>query len=166
MGTIAAYVLLDDDTYERLTAEPGADADVAVDYGYDDGEYDGEDLDKLWDLLHVALTGTTSSDPIEGDPLSEAILGVREIDPDSGAEFVAVVSRDDVVRILTALRRVDIADVVRRLNPSAQVRQATYPEGIWEMSGIPGMIAESFALLLALYERAAAAGRHVGVSFE
>ncbi|WP_249962525.1 DUF1877 family protein [Histophilus somni] len=34
------------------------------------------DLDKMWDALHFVLTGVNSLEPIENNPLSEAVVGV------------------------------------------------------------------------------------------
>lgn len=162
MGMIAGYTLLDDDLFAQLIADPETASEAINDASGDD---DIEDLDKFWDALHVALTGVTSLDSVDGDPLSEAIMGVREVDPDSDSEFVAVISRSDVPRILAALREVDIADIVGRLNPSAEVRGATYPSGIWDFDDLGAELAQVFRLLLAFYERAAASGRHIAVSF-
>ena len=33
------------------------------------------DIDKMWDVLHFVLTGVSSCDPIENNPLSEAVVG-------------------------------------------------------------------------------------------
>ncbi|WP_011609024.1 DUF1877 family protein [Histophilus somni] len=34
------------------------------------------DLDKMWDALHFVLTGVDTLEPIENNPLSEAVVGV------------------------------------------------------------------------------------------
>lgn len=38
------------------------------------------DIDKMWDVLHFVLTGVSSCDPIENNPLSEAVVGVRALE--------------------------------------------------------------------------------------
>ncbi|GAC79086.1 protein of unknown function [Gordonia malaquae] len=161
MGIVASYVMLDDGALDRLLAGPESD-------GWDDFEYgddEMEDLDKFWDALHVALTGVTTLDANDGDPLSQAILGVRELDEDNESEFVAVIGKGDVPRILAALRSVDIDGTIAHLNPSEKVREATYPDGIWDL-GLEGVLPKVFGLLVAFYERAAAAGANVAIGME
>jgi hypothetical protein len=153
--------MLDDDAFDRLLADPESDGWEDPDYADDETE----DIDKFWDALHVALTGVTTLDAADGNPLSQAILGVRELGEDNESEFVAVIGKGEVPRILTALRSVDIADAVARLNPSKKIREATFPAGIWE-SGIEGVLPEVFGLLVAFYERAAAAGANVAVGMQ
>ena len=38
------------------------------------------DLDKMWDGLHCLLTKESAGDPVEGNALSEAIVGVAKFD--------------------------------------------------------------------------------------
>ena len=158
---IAVYTRIDDDAFAELVSENEMDCELSD----DDGSGASEDLDKFWDPLHVALTGAvTFADPPAEGPLSEAIRGVREVDPDKETDVIGVVPRDDVPRILAALRAVDVDQVFGELNPSASVRAETDPAGIWDIDGIGADLAEAFGLLLALYEKAAESGQHVAVS--
>ena len=42
------------------------------------------DIDKMWDVLHFVLTGVSSCDPIENNPLSEAVVGVCPLEGQDG----------------------------------------------------------------------------------
>ncbi|MFT3660384.1 MAG: DUF1877 family protein [Gordonia sp. (in: high G+C Gram-positive bacteria)] len=159
MGLIAEYLLIDDAQLTELV-ESDAPDELAIEWAEDD-DARREDLDKLWDALHVVLTGQTSSDPVEGHPLSEAIIGVETLGDEES--FVAIVRATDVPRLTEALRAVDVEQIVRALDVPESVREATYPSGI-RCDGIESALAGTFALLLAFYERALAAGDHVVVS--
>lgn len=58
---------------------------------------------------HFVLTGVSATDPIEGDPLSEAVVGVHVIPHD---DFVGCTEVDELPRIV---ERLDALDVAHRL---------------------------------------------------
>ena len=64
------------------------------------------DIDKMWDVLHFVLTGISAGEPIEDDPLSEAVVGVASLEAMDG--FIAYIQKERVVGILCALEKFDI----------------------------------------------------------
>lgn len=54
------------------------------------------EMEKCWDGLHFLLTGVSASQPIEDDPLSEAIVGVHVLDTE---DFIAAIGSDELPRI-------------------------------------------------------------------
>ena len=79
------------------------------------------DIDTAWDGLHILLTGASATEPIEDDPLSEAVVGVYEFDSD---DFLGVTPVDDLDRIVAALDAVDLDALVRGADDADRLRAA------------------------------------------
>ena len=161
MGLQAAYIRIDDATLDRLV---GLDPEGLVD-AVDELEERGTPttyLDKLWDGLHFALTGAPASSPGEGDPLSEAVVGVHTFDSD---DFVGCTEHDELAAIVAALEVLDLDAVLERLDFGAFAAADVYPD-IWsgDPAGLRRELAEAFSLLLQAHRAAAAAGQHLLVT--
>jgi len=80
MGLRANYQYLSD---KDLVALKQFDNDDDIFETVEDWNENAEiilDIDKNWDLLHYMMTGITASEPVEDDPLSEAVVGVNSIE--------------------------------------------------------------------------------------
>ena len=86
------------------------------------------DIDKMWDVLHFVLTGVDSSEPIEGNPLSEAVVGVTSLEEVS--EFIAYIEKDRVADIISALENFDIDAALESFSMEACKKAELYPD-IW-----------------------------------
>ena len=75
------------------------------------------DIDKMWDVLHFVLTGVSSCDPIENNPLSEAVVGVRSLE--GIEEFVAYTEKERVADILAALEAFDMEQAMATFSMDA-----------------------------------------------
>lgn len=161
MGLQAAYTRIDEATLDRLA---DLDPDGLVDE-IDRLEESGVPttyLDKMWDGLHFALTGVPASSPIEGDPLSEAVVGVHAFDSD---DFVGCTEAGELAAIVAALEEVDIAAVLDRQDFAAFAAAELYPS-IWAEDPVRlrGELTDAFALLLDAHRAALAAGDHLLVT--
>ena len=87
------------------------------------------DIDKMWDVLHFVLTGVDSSEPIEGNPLSEAVVGVTSLEEVS--EFIAYIEKDRIADIISALENFDIDAALESFSMEACKKAALYPN-IWD----------------------------------
>ena len=67
------------------------------------------DLGEMWDGLHFVLTGGSADTPVEGEPLSEAIVGVHLFD---APDFIGCTERDELDDVIAALDLVPIAELV------------------------------------------------------
>ena len=85
-------------------------------------------IDKSWDLLHYYLTGVSASNPIEGEKLSEAVVGVHVMSYES--EFISCTENKELPDIIAALENFDIAAHTVKLNKAKMKRADLYPKGI------------------------------------
>lgn len=61
------------------------------------------DVDKLWDGLHFLLTAANASEPIEGNPLSEFVVGKHVLDTE---DYVSVTGSDELQVIVDAIENI------------------------------------------------------------
>ncbi|KRC46101.1 MULTISPECIES: YfbM family protein [unclassified Nocardioides] len=161
MGLQAAYTRIDEATLDRLT---DLDPDHLVDEidRLEEGGAPTTYLDKMWDGLHFALTGVPASAPIEGDRLSEAVVGVHAFDSD---DFIGCTEAGELTAIVTALEAVDIDAVLARQDFAAFAAAEVYPS-VWgeDPVRLRADLAEAFALLVEAHRAAASAGDHLLVT--
>lgn len=88
MGMIANYQYLPDDKLKQiklLSNEENDLLDLAEDYAEEFEIF--LDIDKMWDVLVFVLTGFSSSEFLDDNPLREAVLGVTPLEDVS--EYIA-----------------------------------------------------------------------------
>ncbi len=156
MRLIANYMMVDDDTLDSLF---GLDNDTLLEKvneleKADTGLYC---MDELWDGLHFLLTGTTASTPIEGDELSEAIVGAEAFNEDDDeADFIAATESALLADIIAAMKDVDIEKLVESIDLSAFREEEIYPD-IWRdenTASLKQALTAAFNNLQAFYEEA------------
>ena len=127
---IAAYLAVPAGVSDRLG---DVDPDEIEVYVGDllEGGAPSVDIDKFWDGLHFLLTGRVATDPIEDDPLSEAVVGVYEFDSDDA--MVGVTPVADLDRIIAALEAVDVDALLRDADWAAFTAADVYPN-VWTPS--------------------------------
>lgn len=152
MGMIGVYILTDEATMNKLSdsdelfeeLEDYQDEETTVVYN----------IDKLWDGLHFLLTGESAEVPIEGDPLSEAIVGTHVFDCDD--YFIAYTAPDEIPAILTALNKVDINTLISEVDLSSFAEANIYPK-IWAKENdelLKNELKQEFLNLKDFYEKA------------
>lgn len=125
MGMLGVYMLADEETMSRLTKDEDF-VEAIEEYGEEETT-ESYDIDKMWDGLHFLLTGVPAQEPIEGNPLSDAVAGTHVFDCE---DFIAYSSPDDVARIVAALDEVDIEALVRDMDVVNFHKAEVYPD-IW-----------------------------------
>ncbi|ETT59159.1 hypothetical protein C173_28326 [Paenibacillus sp. FSL R7-277] len=144
MGMLGQYVMVDEDTLERMMEMDGSELMNTLEKLIEGGsEY--YDIDKLWEELHLALTGVSASEPIEGDPLSEAVVVVHVFEVEEEDGFFACTEQDELEDIIAAMQQVDF-DQLKTDGVAEELRAALKVE---------------FAGLLDFYGKALAGGKHV-----
>lgn len=130
MGMIANYQYLSDEQLKKLESFHAEEGEIfeIVESWNEDAEI-LLDIDKMWDVLHFVLTGIDSSEPIENDPLSEAVVGVSSID-DIG-EFIAYTGKTRVAEIVSALESFDINKALETFSMKECKKANLYPN-IWD----------------------------------
>jgi len=161
MGIQAAYTLVDEQTLDRLV-------ESAPEHLVDELERlelcEGSTvyLDKLWDGLHFLLTGVSASTPIDGSPLSEAVVGVHVFDSD---DFIGCTEQDELAAIIAALDAVDVDALLAAADFTAFSEAGLYPS-IWDGDddSLRRELSAAFTTLCQIHRRAAAEGMHLIIS--
>lgn len=87
---LAEYLMIDEETLSSLMDLNNEDLTNQLFEIEESEKFERMDMDKIWDTLHCFLTGVSASEPIEGNQLSEAIVGVNNFNiDDKYAHFVA-----------------------------------------------------------------------------
>jgi len=80
MGMVGIYLRTSDENITKLHNGTLSIANLVLD---DEGEYIEDetlmDIDKAWHMLHFVLTGQTSVDSSDDNPLSKVVLGGYDI---------------------------------------------------------------------------------------
>ena len=88
-------------------------------------------IDKLWDGLHFLLTGVSASSPIEGNKLSESVVGVHNFDTNNDV-FYSYIENDELAEIYKAMINVNINELEEKFDPKIFGKKKIYPN-IWEI---------------------------------
>lgn len=86
------------------------------------------DLDKMWDAMHCLLVHTSASEPLEENPLSEAIIGVTSIEGID--EYIAYIEKERLSAILSALNDFNLKKALDNFTLEACQKAELYPN-IW-----------------------------------
>ncbi|MGC3953145.1 MAG: DUF1877 family protein [Propionicimonas sp.] len=161
MGMQAVYLAVDEPTLDRLVAADPADL-VELIEELEEADTPKFSMDKLWDGLHFLLTGASAASPIEGDPLSEAVVGVH-IFP--GDDFVGCTELDELPRIVERLDALDLDALLNGADFATFDRADVYPR-IWtdDPAALAAELSEAFVGLRAFHHRCVADGKHLIVS--
>ena len=130
MGMIANYQYLPDNELEQIKALSNQEddlLDLAEDYVE---EYEiFLDIDKMWDVLVFVLTGFSSSEFLDDNPLREAVLGVTPLEDVS--EFIAYTEKNKIAEIVEALESFDMDRAMTDFSMEACKKADLYPD-IWD----------------------------------
>lgn len=127
MGIMACYLSLNDALADEVAQLDNTAIPTKIEQLMENRLCPVYEMDKCWDGLHFLLTGVSASQPIEDDPLSEAIVGVHVLDTE---DFMAVIGSDELPRIVTSLQAVDRIELRKQFKLSAFREQQIYPN-IW-----------------------------------
>lgn len=128
MGMIANYQQTTNLELDRLKVV--TDFVDAVEELQETKEPDLCDIDKMWDALHFLLTGKSASEPIENDPISEAVVGQFSISGEDIEEFIAGTLAERVKVIAEALQGLDFSIYAEKFNMQSFAEHDIYPN-IW-----------------------------------
>ena len=143
MGMIANYQYINDEQLNCLKNFDSERNDVLDEV--EEWNEESEmllDIDKMWDVLHFVLTGVSSCDPIENNPLSEAVVGVRPLEGQDG--FIAYTEKERVAEILAALEAFDMEQAMATFSMDACKKAELYPD-IWEYDDEEELVKEEIS---------------------
>ncbi len=130
MGMIANYQYLPDNELEQIKA-PSNQEDDLLDFAEDSADTHDIiiDIDKMWDALLFVMTGFSSSEFLDGNPLREAVLGVTPLEDVS--EYIAYTEKSRIAAISQALEEFDMDKALKDFSMEACKKADLYPD-IWD----------------------------------
>lgn len=130
MGMIANYQYLPDNELEQIKGLSNQEDDL-LDFAEDSADTHDIliDIDKMWDALLFVLTGFSSSEFLDDNPLREAVLGVTPLDDVS--EYIAYTEKSRIGAISQALEEFDMDKALKDFSMEACKKADLYPD-IWD----------------------------------
>jgi len=130
MGMIANYQYLPDNELEQIKGLSNQEDDL-LDFAEDSADSHDIliDIDKMWDALLFVMTGFSSSEFLDDNPLREAVLGVTPLEDVS--EYIAYTEKTKLAEIVEALESVDIDRAMADFSMEACKKADLYPD-IWD----------------------------------
>lgn len=167
MGMIAYYCLISDEELNSLKNLNSDNEDVSKKLEAENEQDEiSLDLDKMWDALHFVLTGKDCANAMQGNPLSQAIVGECTL-ISSGDEYLAYISKSSISSILEALENFDMETAMQEFSMEKCKEADIYPD-IWdyeeEAEEIQEEICSYFEQLKAFYRQILAVNGNVVVS--
>lgn len=160
-------MMLDEATLESmmtLNAEEVSEKTIDIEEA---ASFESIDIDKIWDALHFFLTGVTAGQPIDGNKLSEAVVGVHSFNPeDENADFITCTENSELPEIIAALENFDFEKRAKEFNLLSLKQNEIYPSGIWEdhKEDLMKDFKTSIKSLIDFYKKALASKHHIIVS--
>ena len=130
MGMIANYQYLSDNELSQIKRYSCQEEDL-LDIVDDDPEGNDTliDIDKMWDALLFIMTGFSSSEFMDDDPLREAVLGVTPLE--NVSEYIAYTEHSKIAEIVQALENFDMDRALADFSMEACRKADLYPN-IWD----------------------------------
>ena len=130
MGMIANYQYLPDNELEQIKALSNQEDDL-LDFAEDSADTHDIiiDIDKMWDALLFVMTGFSSSEFLDDNPLREAVLGVTPLEDVS--EYIAYTEKSRIAAISQALEGFNIDRAMANFSMEACKKADLYPD-IWD----------------------------------
>lgn len=130
MGIIANYQYLSDNELSQIVPDSRQEEEL-FDL-VEDSTNENEtliDIDKMWDALLFVMTGFSSSEFMDGDPLREAVLRVTPLEEVS--EYIAYTEKNKIAEIVEALESFDMDRALEDFSMEACKKAELYPD-IWD----------------------------------
>ena len=130
MGMIANYQYLTDNELEQIKGLSNQEDDL-LDFTEDSTDTHDIliDIDKMWDALLFVMTGFSSSEFLDDNPLREAVLGVNPLEEVS--EYIAYTEKNKIAEIVEALESFDMHRALADFSMEACKKVDLYPD-IWD----------------------------------
>lgn len=130
MGMIANYQYLADNVLEQIKGLSNQEDDL-LDFAEDSADSHDIliDIDKMWDALVFVLTGFSSSEFLNDNPLREAVLGVTPLE--NVSEYISYTQHSKIAEIVQALENFDMDGALIDFSMEACKKADLYPD-IWD----------------------------------
>ena len=130
MGMIANYQYLSDNELSQIVPDSRQEEELLdLVEDYPEGNDTLIDIDKMWDALLFFMTGFSSSEFMDDDPLREAVLGVTPLE--NVSEYIAYTEHSKIAEIVQALENFDMDRALADFSMEACKKADLYPD-IWD----------------------------------
>ena len=130
MGMIANYQYLSDNELSQIKRYSCQEEDLLdLVEDYPEGNDTLIDIDKMWDALLFVMTGFSSSEFMDDDPLREAVLGVTPLE--NVSEYISYTEHSKIAEIVQALENFDMDGALIDFSMEACKKADLYPD-IWD----------------------------------
>ena len=130
MGMIANYQYLSENELSQIKRYSCQEEDLLdLVEDYPEGNDTLIDIDKMWDALLFVMTGFSSSEFMDDDPLREAVLGVTPLE--NVSEYIAYTEKSKIAEIAQALENFDMDRALADFSMEACKKTELYPD-IWD----------------------------------
>ena len=130
MGMIANYQYLSENELSQIKRYSCQEEDLLdLVEDYPEGNDTLIDIDKMWDALLFFMTGFSSSEFMDDDPLREAVLGVTPLE--NVSEYIAYTEHSKIAEIVQALENFDMDRALADFSMEACKKADLYPD-IWD----------------------------------
>ena len=130
MGMIANYQYLSDNELSQIMRDFRKEEELLdLVEDYPEGNDTLIDIDKMWDALLFVMTGFSSSEFMDDDPLREAVLGVTPLE--NVSEYIAYTEHSKIAEIVQALENFDMDRALADFSMEACKKADLYPD-IWD----------------------------------
>lgn len=130
MGMIANYQYLSDNELSQIKRYSFQEEDLLdLVEDYPEGNDTLIDIDKMWDALLFVMTGFSSSEFMDDEPLREAVLGVTPLE--NVSEYIAYTEHSKIAEIVQALENFDMDRALANFSMEACKKADLYPD-IWD----------------------------------
>ena len=130
MGMIANYRYLSENELRQIVPDSRQEEEV-LDL-VEDSTKENEtliDIDKMWDAILFVMTGFSSSEFMDEDPLRETVLGVTPLE--NVSEYIAYTEHSKIAEIVQALENFDMDRALANFSMEACKKADLYPD-IWD----------------------------------
>ncbi len=163
MGLLANYIMVDESTLDGMMKLDNEELMEKIEE-LEEGDAEVYDMDKLWDGLHFLLTGVSAGALIEGNPLSEAIVGVHVFnEDDEDVDFIGCIKTDELPEIISAMEKVCLEELKQNFDLQKFHQAEIYPN-IWvdeEKDELWEELEAEFSSLLNFYKKAVSMKMHI-----
>lgn len=130
MGMIANYQYLSDNKLSQIKRYSCQEEDLLdLLEDYPEGNDTLIDIDKMQDVLLFVMTGFSSSEFMDDDPLREAVLGVTPLE--NVSEYIAYTEHSKIAEIVQALENFDMDRALANFSMETCKKADLYPD-IWD----------------------------------
>lgn len=130
MGMLCEYMMIDEPTLSSLMELNSKELTTKIISIEEEGKMETFGIGKIWDALHYFLTDESASNPIEGNKLSESIVGIHTFHFEEDADFITCTENSELTAIIHSMEQLNFDERCKSFNWELLKKKSIYPKGI------------------------------------